>query len=171
MIVKYNENVMRLKIMKKIRKIISEDFVQKSVKEFLSKQGFGSENVEITDLRERGVDIKVKKIRPKPCGWYYLVECKGDPKEKVKSPSGSMSSSLNSALGQIISRMHTSRKALYGGYNYGVAFPMSFKKIALSKIPFYVCNRLRLSVFLVSEKGQVEKYDHRKLKAIQNEKK
>jgi hypothetical protein len=155
--------------MKHNRKIISEDFVQKSIREFLCKQGFGSENVQISDLREKGVDIKVKKMRPKPCGWYYLVECKGDPKEKVKSPSGSMSSSLNSALGQIISRMHTNRKALYGGYNYGVAFPISFKRIALSKIPYYACNRLRLSIFLVDEKGRVEKYDHRKLKATQNE--
>jgi len=150
------------------RKIISEEFVQKSVKKFLSGEGFGSENVKITDLREKGVDIKVQKIRPKPCGWYYLVECKGDPKEKVKFPSGSMSSSLNSALGQIISRMHTDRRALYGGYNYGVAFPESFKKISLKKIPYYVCNRLRLSIFLVNNKGQVEKYNHRKLKVIQN---
>lgn len=155
---------MKIKI---ARKIISEEFVQKSVREFLSKEGFGSENVQITDLREKGVDIKVKKMRPNPIGWYYLVECKGDPKEKVKSPSGSMSSSLNSALGQIVSRMHTARKSLYGGYNYGVAFPISFKKIALKKIPYYVCNRLRLSIFLVEANGHVEKYDHRKLKMIQ----
>jgi hypothetical protein len=155
---------MKIKV---VRKIMSEEFVQKSVKTFLSKEGFGTENVEITDLREKGVDIKVKKMRPKSCGRYYLVECKGDPKEAVKSPSGSISSSLNSALGQIISRMHTDRKSLYGGYNYGVAFPISFQKIALSKIPYYVCNRLRLSIFIVNHRGDVEKYDHRKLKTIQ----
>ena len=61
--------------------------------------------------------------------------------------------------------MHTKRKSIYGGYNFGVAFPKSFKKIALSKIPYYVCNRLRLSVFLVDNKGKVEKYNHIKLKA------
>ncbi|MFA5935055.1 MAG: hypothetical protein WC827_04175 [Candidatus Paceibacterota bacterium] len=153
--------------MKITRNIISEEFVQKSVREFLSKEGFGSKNVEVTDLREKGVDIKVKKVRPKPCGWYYLVECKGDPKENVKSPSGSISSSLNSALGQIISRMHTNRKSIYGGYNYGVAFPQSFEKIALKKIPYYVCNKLRLSVFLIDKNGVVQKYDHKKLKIIQ----
>lgn len=151
------------------RKIISEEFVQKSVRQFLSGEGFGDVDVAVTDLREKGVDIKVKKMRPKPCGWYYLVECKGDPKEAVKSPSGSMSSSLNSALGQIISRMHTKRKSIYGGYNYGVAFPSSFKKIALNKIPYYACNRLRLSIFLVDSKGGVIKYDHRQLRRIQDE--
>lgn len=148
-------------------KIIREEFVQKSVKEYLSRQGFGDTDVVVADLREKGVDIKVKKLRPNSIGWYYLVECKGDPSENVKSGSGSRSSSLNSALGQIISRMHTHRKSLYGGYNYGVAFPASFKKITLQKIPYYVCNRLRLSIFLVDNSGAVEKYDHRKLKTIQ----
>jgi len=150
---------------------MSEEFVQKAVRKYLSKEeGFGEENVKISSLREKGVDIKVKKMRPKPFGRYYLIECKGDPKEKVKSPSGSISSCLNSALGQIISRMHTNRKALYGGYNYGVAFPISFKNIALKKIPYYVCNRLRLSIFLVNDKGHVEKYNHIRLKTIQNDK-
>jgi hypothetical protein len=148
---------------------MKELFVQKAVRKYLKKDGFGSENVKITDLRERGVDIKVKKMRPKPCGWYYLVECKGDPSSNVKSASGSRSSSLNSALGQIISRMHTHRTSLYGGYNYGVAFPKSFEKIALSKIPYYACNRLRLSIFIVSHDGRVERYDHRKLKTIQKQ--
>jgi len=149
---------------------MEELFVQKQVREFLKEEGFGSENVKISDLRERGVDIKVKKERPKPCGWYYLVECKGDPREKVKSPSGSRSSSLNSALGQIISRMHTDRKSVYGGYYYGVAFPVSFKKMALRKIPYYVCNRLKLSIFIVNKNGKVDKYDYKKLKKLQTKK-
>ena len=48
-----------------------------------------------------------------------------------------------------------------------LAFPSSFKNKVLEKIPYYVCNRLRLSIFLVDQDGKVEKYDHRKLKAIQ----
>jgi hypothetical protein len=75
---------------------------------------------------------------------------------------------MNSALGQIITRMHTNRRTLYGGYNYGIAFPHSFKNKVLSKIPYYVCNRLRLSIFLVNSKREVEEYNHRKLKIIQN---
>ena len=148
-------------------KSLKEQFVKKAVLKYLDKFGFGDPKERITDLREKGVDIKVRKLRPRPCGWYYLVECKGDPGKKVKHPSGWRSSATNSALGQIISRMHTSRQSLYGGYNFGVAFPYSFKDKALKKIPYYVCNRLRLSIFLVNQKGEVEKYDHRKLKIIQ----
>ncbi len=151
---------------------MKEPIIEKAVREFLYKDGFGKrKKVRVEDcvkkLHTSGVDIKEKKLRPNPIGWYYLVECKGDPGRKVKSSGGSRSSSLNSALGQIISRMHTDRRALHGGYNYGVAFPISFKNIALKKIPYYVCNRLRLSIFLVNHNSEVEKYDHRRLKKIQ----
>lgn len=134
---------------------MKEQFVKKGVLKYLEKHGFGDPKNKITDLREKGVDIKVQKLRPRPCGWYYLVECKGDHGKEVKSPNGWRSSATNSALGQIISRMHTNRKSLYGGYNYGVAFPCSFKERTLKKIPYYVCNRLRLSIFLVNHKKEV----------------
>lgn len=154
---------------KKSYKLLKEQFVKKGVLKYLEKFGFGDPKERITDLREKGVDIKVKKLRPKPIGWYYLVECKGDPGKNVKHPNGWRSSATNSALGQIISRMHTNRKSLYGGYNFGVAFPHSFKEKVLKKIPYYVCNRLRLCIFLVNQKGKVEKYNHRKLKVIQKD--
>lgn len=143
---------------------LKEQFVKKHVLKYLDRKSFGNSREDMTDLYQRGVDIKVKH---RSCGWYYLVECKGDPSEKVKHPNGWRSSATNSALGQIISRMHTSRKSFYGGYNYGVAFPYSFKEKVLKKIPYYVCNRLRLSIFLVKQKGEVEKYDHRKLRVLQ----
>jgi len=147
-------------------KLLTEPFIQKSVINYLSEKGF-NKPIKPTGLREHGVDIKVKH---KTCGWYFLVECKGDPSENVKSPEGSRNSCMNSALGQIITRMHTDRKSVYGGYNYGIAFPHSFKKRVLGKIPYYVCNRLRLSIFLVNPNGEVEEYNHRKIKAIQNNK-
>ena len=152
---------------KKSNRLLKEQFVKRHVLKYLDKFGFGDSKEKITDLREKGVDIKVQKLRPRPCGWYYLIECKGDPGEKVKHPNGWRSSATNSALGQIISRMHTDRKSLYGGYNYGVAFPHSFRDKALKKIRYYACNRLRLSIFLVDNRGNVERYDHRKLKVIQ----
>ena len=145
-------------------KLLTEPFIQKSVIDYLSEKGF-TKPEKPTGLREHGVDIKMKH---RDCGWYFLVECKGDPSESVKSPEGSRNSCMNSALGQIITRMHTDRKGLYGGYNYGIAFPSSFKKRVLQKIPYYVCNRLRLCIFIVNEKGIVEEYNHRKLKVIQN---
>jgi hypothetical protein len=148
---------------KSAREILKEEFIEKRVKKFLEKKGF-KDKAGKKELWEHGVDIKMKH---KDCGWYYLVECKGDPKQTVKCPSGSRSSSLNSALGQIITRMHTHRKSPYGGYNYGVAFPKSFEKSALNKIPYYVCNKLRLSIFIVNKKGIVEQYNHKRLKKVQ----
>jgi hypothetical protein len=151
-------------------KLLSEPFVQNCIRKYLNKRGFGRPDDKNTGLNEHGVDIKVQKIKPRRIGWYFLVECKGDPSGKVISPEGWRNSAMNSALGQIITRMHTARKAIYGGYNYGIAFPYSFKNRVLTKIPYYACNRLRLSIFLVNSNGEVEEYNHRKLKVIQNNK-
>lgn len=145
-------------------KLLTEPFVQKKVIDYLSEARGFDKPVKPTGLREHGVDIKMKH---RSCGWYFLVECKGDPSEKVISPEGWRSNAMNSAIGQIITRMHTDRKAIYGGYNYGIAFPHSFKEKVLKKIPYYVCNRLRITIFFVDDKGEVEEYNHRKLKTLQ----
>jgi hypothetical protein len=142
---------------------MKETSVQKRIIKYLAEKGF--KPVKPKGLREHGVDIKMKH---KDYGCYYLVECKGDPSKTVKFPEGSRSSSMNSAIGQIITRMHTKRKSRYGGYNYGIALPYSFKKRVLEKIPFYVCKQLKLSIFLVNTRGKVEEYNHKKLKIIQN---
>jgi len=111
-------------------KLLTEPFVQKKVIDYLEKvKGFNPPE-KPTGLNEHGVDIKMKH---KSCGWYFLVECKGDPSESVKQPNGWRSSAMNSAIGQIITRMHTDRKAIYGGYNYGIAFPFSFKEFISSR--------------------------------------
>lgn len=146
-------------------KQIPELFVQKCVRKHLLKSGFGKDLTN-TELREHGVDIKVKH---KNYGRYYLVEAKGDPTPEVKYPEGWRSSAMNSALGQIITRMHTNRrKGLYKyGYKYGIAFPYSFKKRVLSKIPYDICNKLNLNIFLVNPNGSVEEYNHKQLKTIQ----
>ncbi len=146
-------------------RLLKETFVQKQVIKYLAEVKGFNEPIKPTGLREHGVDIKMKH---KTYGRYFLVECKGDPSEKVKSPEGWRSSAMNSALGQIITRMHTNRKSIYGGYNYGIAFPYSFKKRVLKKIPHYVCNRLRITIFLVNSNGNVEAYNHKTLKIIQN---
>lgn len=148
-------------------KLLSEPFIQEKVINYLSEIKDFNKPVKPTGLREHGVDIKMKH---KKYGSYYLVECKGDPSEKVKNSEGWRSSAMNSALGQIITRMHTKRQSNYGGYSYGIAFPYSFKKRALQKVPYYVCRKLKLTIFLVNEKGDVEEYNYTKLKTIQNNK-
>ena len=148
-----------------IQQRIKEQFVEDCVKKYLKKEGF-LDNGKKKELWEHGVDIKMKH---KSCGWYYLVECKGEPGARgpVKSFGGSMSSSINSALGQIVSRMHTNRKSRYGGYNFGVAFPVSFREKVIKRAPYYVCKNLRLSLFFVKHNGVVEKINWIKLKKEQ----
>lgn len=150
---------------KENKKPITETFVESSVKRFLVKAGF-LDNGKQKELWEHGVDIKMKH---KNCGWYYLIECKGEPGARglVKSFSGSMSSSINSAVGQIISRMHTNRKSPYGGYNFGIAFPVSFKGKVIKRVPYYACKHLRLSLFFVNGNGDVEKITWQELKKHQ----
>ena len=148
-------------------KLLTEPFVQDCVIEHLSKQGYGKP-LKPKGLREHGVDIKVKH---KNYGRYYLVECKGDPSKKVKAPEGSRNSIMNSAIGQIITRMHTKRKRSYKyGYKYGIAFPVSFKERVAMKIPYDACDKLNLGLFFVNSFGEVEEYNHRKLKVIQSNK-
>ena len=145
-------------------KLLTEPFVQKKVIDYLALNGWSS-NLRKAELTQQGVDIKVKNDK---FGRYWLIEVKGDPTEKVKSPSGSRSSVFNSALGQILSRMHTDRKGGYKyGYKYGIAFPVSYKELAFKKLPYYVCDKLNLYLLFVNSKGNVEEYNHRKLKTLQ----
>ena len=149
--------------MKKTREIITEDFVQKSIVAYLKEKGWNT-SLQNAELWEQGVDIKVRNDK---FSRYWLIEAKGDPSIKVKSPSGSMSSSFNSAVGQIITRMHRNgRRGYKYGYKYGIAFPLSFRKMVLRKIPYDVMDKLNLYAFFVDKKGVVEEISWKTLKTI-----
>ncbi len=153
--------------MKKQREIITEDFVQNSLIKYLKINGW-SKSLQSAELWEQGVDIKVRNNK---FARYWLIEAKGDPSIKVKSPAGSQSSSFNSAVGQIITRMH--RNGIRGykyGYKYGVAFPVSFKKMVLRKMPFDVMDKLNLYLFFVNGIGNVEEIDWKKLRDTKKKK-
>lgn len=151
--------------MKATYKILKEDFIQKCLIAHLENQGW-SKSLQSAELWEHGVDIKVRNNK---FSRYWLIEAKGDPSESVKSPGGSRSSSLNSALGQILTRMHRNGKRVYKyGYKYGIAFPHSFKTMVIKKIPFDVMDKLNLFVFLVDSKGVVEEIDWKTMKKLQS---
>lgn len=153
--------------MKKEREIITETFVQNSLIKCLEANGW-SKSLKSAELWEQGVDIKVRNNK---FARYWLIEAKGDPSLKVKNPSGSISSSFNSALGQIITRMHRDGKRGYKyGYKYGIAFPVSFKKMVVRKIPFDAMDKLNLYLFFVDGSGDVEEIDWKKLKEMRSSK-
>lgn len=146
---------------KKERIIITEDFVQSCVIRHLEENGW-SKSLKSKELWEQGVDIKVRNNN---FARYWLIEAKGDPSVKVINPSGSQSSSFNSALGQIITRMHRNGARGYKyGYKYGIAFPSSFRGMVLRKIPFDVMDKLNLYLFFVDKSGFVEELDWKKVK-------
>lgn len=156
------------KPIKKERQIITEDFVQKSVIRHLELNGW-SKSLTSKELWEQGVDIKVRNNN---FARYWLIEAKGDPSIKVINPSGSQSSSFNSALGQILTRMHRNGVRGYKyGYKYGVAFPASFRKMVIRKIPFDVMDKLNLYLFFVDELGTVEELSWKMIKEINGNKK
>ena len=146
--------------------IITESFVQNALISHLENNDW-STSLKSAELWEHGVDIKVRNNK---FARYWLIEAKGDPSAKVKNPSGSRSSSFNSALGQIITRMHRNGKRSYKyGYKYGIAFPASFRRMVIKKIPFDVMDKLNLYVFFVDSKSNVEEIDWKTMKKIKKE--
>ena len=150
------------------RTILTEDFVQNAVVLYLKEKGWGT-LLHAANLWEQGVDIKV---RNDSYGRYWLIEVKGDPSAKVKNPAGSRSSSFNSAMGQIITRMHSNRneryRDCYHGYKYGLAFSIYFRDMVIKKMPFNVLRRLCLYIFFVDKNRSVEEINWRALEKIQN---
>jgi len=153
--------------MTKQRTILTEDFIQNIIIKYLASKGW-SKCLTSAKLWEHGVDIKVKNNN---YGRYWLIEVKGDPSIKVRSPAGSRSSSFNSAMGQIITRMHSNRSEkywdCYNGYKYGLAFSTYFRDMVTRKTPFNILRRLNLYIFFVDEKSNVEEINWQKLKKLQ----
>ncbi len=144
--------------------LIPEDFIQEKIIEFLSKSGW-SKNLQSKTLKQHGVDIKVKNNK---VSRYFLIECKGDASTRAKFPSSHREVHFNLALGQIITRMkRTGVRGYKYGYKYGVGYPISFKEMAIRRIPYDVCDKLNLYLFFVNEHGEVEQIDYKKLKKLQ----
>ncbi|MEA2097530.1 MAG: hypothetical protein U9P70_00400 [Patescibacteria group bacterium] len=152
--------------MTKQRIILTENFIQDAVIKYLANNGW-SKCLNSAELWEQGVDIKVRNNN---YGRYWLIEVKGDPKIKVKNPAGSRSSSFNSAMGQIITRMHSNRsekyRDCYHGYKYGLAFSVYFRDMIIRKVPFNVLRRLCLYIFFVDKNKKVEEINWRRLKKM-----
>jgi len=147
------------------QKLLSEDFVQDKIIEYLNQNGW-SKNLKSKTLKEHGVDIKVRNNK---FSRYFLIEVKGDASPTAKFPKSHREVNFNLGLGQIITRMGTDRKRGYKyGYKYGVGYPSSFKDIVLRRLPFDVCDKLNLYVFFADENGEVEMFDWKKIKNLQN---
>jgi len=145
-------------------KLLSEGFVQDKIIQYLNTNGW-SKNLKSKTLKEHGVDIKVRNNK---FARYWLIEVKGDASPTAKYPKSHREVNFNLAIGQIVTRMWTTRKRGYKyGYKYGVGYPASFKDTVLRRLPYDVCDKLNLYIFFVNENGVVELFDWKQLRKLQ----
>lgn len=138
-----------------MKKLISEKFVKRSIIKWLFRNGWGR-NLEVGELRDQGVDIKVRNNK---FSRYFLIETKGGGKTRQVNESTFVHS-----LGQIITRMKT------GGttrYYYGLGLPESSAKIAIRRVPWQVAKKLLFYIFSVSKDGKVKQYTWQNLRKLQ----
>ena len=145
--------------------ILDEKFVRRGVIEYLARKRWGR-NLREKAIDEHGVDVSV---------WHnkyqrqWLVETKGDSKSKIKSPRARQEVNFNITLGQILTRMKVEKGNPRYKYTrkYGIGFPETYANIVLRRLPWAVCHKLNLFVFLVGPSGKVKCYDWQDLKKIQ----
>jgi len=137
-----------------MKKPLSEKFVKQAIIKWLFRNGWGR-NLEVGELRDRGVDIKVRNNK---FARYFLIEAKGEGKIRQADEVAFVYS-----LGQIITRM----KVGAARYYYGLGLPESSAKIAIRRLPWQVAKKLLLYIFAVNKNGKVKQYSWRDLKAVQ----
>lgn len=135
----------------KKNKLISEEFVTRSIVYWLSCHGWGR-SLQFKGKHDKGVDIRVQHSR---YGVYFLVETKGESATKQLHDSAFINS-----LGQIITRMNV----LKGRYKYGLGLPASSAKIAVRRLPWQIAKKLSLYILSVDSKGKVTLYSWKELK-------
>ena len=144
--------------------LLTEDFVQAQIIKHLASNGW-STSLKSKTLKEHGVDIKVRNDK---FGRYFLIEVKGDASPTAKNPKSQREVNFNYAVGQIVTRMQTTGARAYKyRYKYGIGYPASFKDLVVRRLPYDVCDKLNLHVFLVDENGAVEMLGWRDLKKVQ----
>lgn len=148
-----------------VKKILDEDFVRRSIVTYLSGKGW-DRNLREKSLTEHGVDISVRHHR---YGRRWLVEAKGDSRSKI-TPRSRQENNFIHSLGQILTRMRVEkgRNPRYKyTHKYGVGFPSSYESLVTRRLPWAVCHKLNLFVFLVDEYGRVSLMDWKSLKTRQ----
>ena len=137
-----------------MQKPLSEKFVKQSIIKWLFRNGWGR-NLEVGELRDRGVDIRVSH---NDYARYFLIETKGEGKIRRADEVAFVYS-----LGQIITRMKAGRARYY----YGLGLPEASAKIAIRRVPWQVAKKLLLYIFSVDKSGKVKQYSWQDLKKIQ----
>ena len=148
-----------------MEQMITESFVVEKIKEFLINKENGNWNedkVKESKLHGHGVDIML--VGGKRNSEYFFIECKG--KSYSKSAKSVNKEGWLNALGQIITRMTTSRVIKSGirkgepnrAYKYGLGLCKEGAEVALKRIPKEIAKTLNLYIFSVNDNGFVEMF-------------
>ena len=144
---------------------ITEEVVVKQIKDFLINKKNGNwheDKVKESKLHGHGVDIVL--VGGKRNSEYFFIECKG--KSYSKSAKSVNKEGWLNALGQIITRMTTSRVIKSGvkkgepnrAYKYGLGLCKEGAEVALKRIPKEIAKTLNLYIFAVDDDGLVEMF-------------
>ncbi len=144
---------------------ITETFIVEKIKEFLINKPNGNwhlEKVKESKLHAHGVDIKL--VGGKRNSEYFFIECKG--KSYSKSANSVNKEGWLTALGQLVTRMNTSRIIKSGAkkgdpnraYRYGLGLCEISAKVALRRIPKEIAKTLNLYIFSCNDEGKIEMF-------------
>ena len=141
--------------MKTAPKVLTEEFVKRSVIKFLTNEGW-SKNLQYNELHVHGVDIKVTNAK---YSRTFYIEAKGGSVNR----SGAEVAFVYS-LGQIVTRMKSLKSRSY----FGIALPKPSADIALRRIPYQFAVATCLHILSVDHTGKVTWYKPSDIKKLQN---
>jgi hypothetical protein len=134
---------------------LTEQTIEKHIRKYLKEKGWKTTNLPKT-IGEHGADITA--YHPK---WrkIYIIEVKG---ERKSHQNQTKHSAFYNLFGQILSRMEKQGNAPNKARYYGIGIPKKWEKTFKNKISKmkYGWKLLKLKVFLVSDKGEVEEKPH-----------
>ncbi len=125
---------------------LTEDAVKNAVLVRLGKLGFHPASIKT--MREHGVDIVARHHN----GRYFLVEVKGGPSNTAISPKSGRDVRFVLSMGQLMTRINPDT-----GYYYGLAYPASYKQMALRRLKYpSLLKTLNIDLFFVDGNRRVE---------------
>lgn len=140
---------------------ITEPYIVNRVIDYLIHKPRGNwheDKVKACALHEKGVDIKL--VGGKRNSERFLIECKG--KSYAKSANSVNENAWVYSLGQIVTRMNTSRVCKNGdinrAYKYGLGLYWKSARKALKRIPKEIAKVLNFHIFSCYEDGTIVKF-------------
>ena len=144
---------------------ITHNFLVDKVEEFLVNKENGNwhkDKSKVSGLHEHGADLVM--VGGKRNSERFIIECKS--KSYAKSCNAINKEGWLNALGQIITRMRTSRIIKTGAkkgepnraYKYGLGLCSQAAEVALRRIPKEIAKTLNLYIFACDDEGNIRMF-------------